>query len=192
MVFVSPMNHIGRRLFPPIFIPNIGHNQSGPRIIALIFLTKNVSNKSAFFVQRAHPYRAFLRNHIRKNFTVLTVTTAPMAATSTTASTLSGRSTLLVLITNEQSHSRSSDTHIQGVLTLTFKEFQHSHLRSSTSHNQGESRSGLINRHFYYNTRAVIYQIAISQNLIKIKAVLILTISDVTKLCDSTKLLENK
>ena len=34
------------------------------------FLTTNVCNESAFFVQRAHPYRAFLRNHIRTNFRV--------------------------------------------------------------------------------------------------------------------------
>ena len=33
------------------------------------FLTKRMSNKSAFFVQRAHPYRAFLRNHTRTNLT---------------------------------------------------------------------------------------------------------------------------
>ena len=59
---MSPTNHVGKRLLPPIFLPS--------RIIALTFLTKNVSNKSAFFVQRAHPYRAFLRNHIRTNFRV--------------------------------------------------------------------------------------------------------------------------
>ena len=117
-----PMNHVGRRLLPPIFLPNIGHNQSASRIIALTFLTKNVSNESAFFVQRAHPYRVFLRNRIRTNFTVLTVPTAPIATTSTTASTPSGGSTLLVLITNEQSHSRSAYTHIQEVLTFTVKE----------------------------------------------------------------------
>ena len=51
---MSPMNHVGRRLLPPIFIPNIGHNQSVSRIIALTFLPKNVSNESAFFVQKAH------------------------------------------------------------------------------------------------------------------------------------------
>ena len=56
-------------LFPP-FLSNIGHNQSASRIIALTFLTKNVSNECAFFVQRAHPYQTFLRNHIRTNFRV--------------------------------------------------------------------------------------------------------------------------
>ena len=60
---MSLMNHVGRKLLPSIFIPNIGHNQSASRFIALTFLTKNVSNESAFFVQRAHPHRAFLRNH---------------------------------------------------------------------------------------------------------------------------------
>ena len=81
------MNHIGRRLFPPIFIPNIGHNQSGPRIIALIFLTKNVSNKSAFLVQMGHPCRAFLRNQIRPNFRIpsaLTIPTGPKAPSALT------------------------------------------------------------------------------------------------------------
>ena len=62
---MSPMNHVGRRLLPPIFIPNIGHNQSASRIIALTFLTKNVSNESAFF----------------KVPTVPTVPTAPTSAT---------------------------------------------------------------------------------------------------------------
>ena len=37
---MSPMNHVGRRLLPPIFIPNSGHNQSASRTIALTFLTK--------------------------------------------------------------------------------------------------------------------------------------------------------
>ena len=67
---MSPMNHGGRKLLPPIFIPNIDDNQSASRIIALTFLIKSVSNESAFVVQRAHPYRAFLRNHIRTNFKV--------------------------------------------------------------------------------------------------------------------------
>ena len=67
---MSPRTHVDRRLLPPIFLPNIGHNQSASRIIALTFLTKNVSSEFAFFVQRAHPYRAFLCNHIRKNFRV--------------------------------------------------------------------------------------------------------------------------
>ena len=74
---MSPRTHVGRRLLPPIFLPNIGHNQSASRIIALTFLTKNVSNESAFFVQTAHPYRAFLRTHIRINFRVPTALTVP-------------------------------------------------------------------------------------------------------------------
>ena len=84
------MNHVGRRLLSPIFIPNIGHNQSASRIIALTFLIKNVSNESAFFVQRAHPYRAFLRNRTRTIFrvpTALTVPTGPRVPTAHTVLT---------------------------------------------------------------------------------------------------------
>ena len=130
------MNHAGRRLLPPIFIPNSCHNQSASRIIAFTFLTKNVSNESAFLVQMTHPYRAFLRNHIRTNLKVPTVPTAltvpraltapiapiapiatiaTIATTATTASTPSRWSTLLVLIINEQSKSR-----IQSLVTLSF------------------------------------------------------------------------
>ena len=65
---MSPMNHVDRRLLPPILIPNCSHNQSASRIIALTFLTKNVSNESAFLVQMAHRYRAFFRNHSRPKF----------------------------------------------------------------------------------------------------------------------------
>ena len=74
---MSPRTQVGRRLLPPIFLPNIGHNQSASWIIALTFLTKNVSSESAFFVQRAHPYRAFLRTHIRINFRVSSSFTVP-------------------------------------------------------------------------------------------------------------------
>ena len=99
---MSTMNHVGRRLLPPIFLPNIGHNQSASRIIALTFLTKNVSNESAFFVQRAHPYRAFLRNHIRTNFRVpiaLTVPTGPRVPTALTVPTGSRVPTALTVPT---------------------------------------------------------------------------------------------
>ena len=78
---MSPRIHVGRRLLPPIFLPDIGHSQSASRIIALTFLTKNVSNKSAFFVQRAHPYRAFLRTHVRINFRVPSSLTVPRVPT---------------------------------------------------------------------------------------------------------------
>ena len=44
-----------------------------------------------------------------------------------------------------------------------------------------QSRSDLINRYVYYDTRAFIYQIG-SQNLSKIEAIFIL--SDVTTVCD--------
>ena len=189
---MSPMNHVGRRFLSPIFIPNSGHNQSASRIIALTFLTKNVSNESAFLVQ-IYPYRAFLRNHIRTNFgvptiptaptvpTALTAPIAPIATTATTASTPSRGSTLLVLITNEQSKSRSQ--------SLVIRSFGHSVDSGELLH----SMLGLINCYVYYNTRAFIYQI-VSQNLIKIKAVpikAVLILSDITKVCDSTKLLEN-
>ena len=74
---MSPRTQVGRRLLPPLFLPNIGPNQSTSRIIALTFLTKNVSNESAFFVQRVHPYRAFLRTDIRINFRVTSSLTVP-------------------------------------------------------------------------------------------------------------------
>ena len=80
---MSPRTHVGRRLLPPIFLPNIGYNQWASRIIALTFLSRNVSNESAFFVQRAHPYRAFFRTHIRTNFRIFLWhgPRAPMALT---------------------------------------------------------------------------------------------------------------
>ena len=74
---MSSRTQVGRRLLPPLFLPNIGPNQSTSRIIALTFLTKNVSNESAFFVQRVHPYRAFLRTDIRINFRVTSSLTVP-------------------------------------------------------------------------------------------------------------------
>ena len=68
-------------------IPNIGHSQFALRIIALTFLTKNVSNESAFLVQMGHPYRAFLRNQIRMNYRVpsaLTVSRVPRVPSAST------------------------------------------------------------------------------------------------------------
>ena len=53
---MSPMSHVGRRLLPPIFIPNVGHNQSASGIVTLTFLTKNVNNESAFFIQQRYPH----------------------------------------------------------------------------------------------------------------------------------------
>ena len=99
------MNHVGRRLLPPIFILNIGHNQSASRIVALTFLTKNVSDESAFF-------------RVPTAFTVSTahiVPTASTAPTSPKASTPSGVSTPPVLITNEQSTSYSQGLVIRSV-----------------------------------------------------------------------------
>ena len=87
---MSPMNHVDRRLLPPILIPNCSHNQSASRIIALTFLTKNVSNESAFLVQMAHRYRAFFRNHSRPKFRFpipLTVPTGSRAPTTLTVPT---------------------------------------------------------------------------------------------------------
>ena len=84
---MSPINHVGKRLLPPIFIPNSGHKQSASRIIALTFLTKNVSNESAFLVQMGHLYRAFLRNQIQTNFRVPLALTVPRSPTAPTALT---------------------------------------------------------------------------------------------------------
>ena len=58
---------------------------------------------------------------------------------------------------------------------------------SVDSVNSIQSKSDLINRYVYSDTRAFIYQIG-SQNPSKIKAILIL--SDVTSVCDYLKLLE--
>ena len=74
---MSPRTQVGRRFLPPLFLPNIGPNQSTSRIISLTLLTKNVNNESAFFVQRAHPYQAFLRIHIRISFRVWSSLTVP-------------------------------------------------------------------------------------------------------------------
>ena len=99
------MNHVDRRLLPPIFILNIGHNQSASRIVALTFLTENVSNESAFFVQRAHLYQAFLRNHTRTKFTAPTelLRSSYGSYGSYGAPTASGSSPILVLEPTEQS-----------------------------------------------------------------------------------------
>ena len=87
---MSPM-----KLLSPISISNVGHNQSASRIVTLTFLTKSVSNESAFFVHRAHPYRTFLRNHTRTKFT---------ASATTGGSTQLLHPSRLALITTEQSH----------------------------------------------------------------------------------------
>ena len=87
---MSPRTQVGRRFLSPLFLPNIGPNQSTSRIIAPTLLTKNVSNESAFFVQRAHPYQAFLRIHIRISFRVwssLTVPRVPAFPTTLTVPT---------------------------------------------------------------------------------------------------------
>ena len=89
-----PMSHVDRRLFPPIFISNVGHNQSVSRIVTLTFPTKSMNDESAFLVQRAHPYRAFLRNHIRTKST---------ASATTGGSTQLLHPSRLALITTEQS-----------------------------------------------------------------------------------------
>ena len=73
---------------------------------------------------------------------------------------------------------------IQSSQTIDVYSFGH----SVDSVDSIQSKSDLINRYVYYDTRAFIYQIG-SQNLNKIKAILIL--SDVTSVCDYTKLLEN-
>ena len=124
-----PMSHDGRRLLPPIFILNIGHNQSTSRIVTLTFLTKSVSNESAFFVQRTHPYGAFLHNYIRTKFTAPTAPTAPNASTASIASTPSGGPTILVLEPIEQStyslNYRAVTTSLSSLINL-FLERQNS------------------------------------------------------------------
>ena len=79
------------------------------------------------------------------------------------------------------SHSVESDGRGQAVDVYSFGH-------SVDSVDSIQSKSDLINRAVYYDTRAFIYQIG-SQNLSKIKAILIL--SDVTSVCNYTKLLEN-
>ena len=108
---MSPRTHVSRRLLPPIFLPNVGHNQSASRIIAFTFLTENVSNESAFFVQRAHPYRAFLHKYIRAEGQLnRTAILRNHTRTKFTASATTGGSTQLLhpsrlaLIITEQSH----------------------------------------------------------------------------------------
>ena len=117
---MSPTNHVGTRLLAPTFLPNIGHNQSASPIIALTFLTKNVRNKSAILIQRAHLYRAFLRNHIRTNFRVpsaLKVTTVSRVSSALTVNRVPSSLTLLLLfrlllhllfLRNYESHSIGS------------------------------------------------------------------------------------
>ena len=83
------------RLFPPFFISNFSHNQSASRIVTFTFLTKSVSNESAFLVQRAHPYRVFPHNHTRTKLT---------ASATTIGSTQLLHPSRLALITTEQSH----------------------------------------------------------------------------------------
>ena len=101
---MSPRTHVSRRLLPPIFLPNVGHNQSASRIIAFTFLTENVSNESAFFVQRAHPYRAFLHKYIRAEGQLNgTAILRNHTRTKFTASATTGGSTILVLEPMEQS-----------------------------------------------------------------------------------------
>ena len=82
---------------------------------------------------------------------------------------------------SRSSHSVKSDGWCQAVDVYSFGH-------SVDSIDSIQSKSDLINRYVYYDTRAFIYQIS-GQNLNKIKAILIL--SDVTSVCDYTKLLEN-
>ena len=139
--------------------------------------------------------------------TALTAPIAPIATTATTASTPSRGSTLLVRIPNGQlrrSHARKSYCRSQAVeiklpkstcrslaervkhLSQAVEVYSFGH--SVDSVDSIQSKPDLINRYVYYNTKGFIYQI-VSQNLSKIKAILIF--SDVTKVCDYTKLLEN-
>ena len=132
--------------------------------------------------------------------------TVPTVPTATTVSTPTRGSTLQVRISKGQthkgvpvsqsvsssqsfpvsqsvssSHSVKSDGRGPAVDVYSFGH-------SVDSVDSIQSKSDLINRAVYYDTRAFIYQIG-SQNLSKIKAILIL--SDVTSVCNYTKLLEN-
>ena len=149
--------------------------------------------------------------------TALTAPIAPIATTATTATTAftpPRGSTLLVRVPKGQSrkgvqsrqfnsssvpisssHSVKSDGRRQAVQVNLSKSHSGSQAvevysfgHSVDSVDSIQSKSDLINRYVYHNTRAFIYQIG-SQNLSKIKAILIL--SYVTKVCDYTKLLEN-
>ena len=119
--------------------------------------------------------------------TVPTALTAPLVPTATSASTPARESTLLVRIPRGQTHKGVSSS--QSV--SQFKSLKsHSRCQAVEVYSFGhsvdsvdsfQSKSDLINRYVYYDTRAFIYQIG-SQNLSKIKAILIL--SDVTSVCD--------
>ena len=183
------MNHVSRVLTPPIF----NHrrlSQWVARIRVLTFITKSMNNESASFVQKGHPYRAFLRNHISKNFRVptaltvprvpsaltlpkvptsLTAPIAPIATTATTATTASTPprgSTSLVRIPNEQS--RRSYT----VEVKQSKSSCRSHCRSQAvevysfghsvdSVDSIQSNSDLINRYVYYDPRPQSIRLAV-------------------------------
>ena len=49
---MSPMNHVGRRLLPPILIPNCSHKQSASRIIA--WLKMWATNPRSWFKWHIH------------------------------------------------------------------------------------------------------------------------------------------
>ena len=69
------MSHVARMLTPSI----INHRRLSQwiaRTLVLTFITKSRNNELASFVQKALPYRAFLRNQIRTNFRVPTVPSA--------------------------------------------------------------------------------------------------------------------
>ena len=210
---MSPRTHVGRRLLPPIFLPNIGHNQSASGIIALTFLTKNVSNESAFFVQREHPYRAFLRTHTRTNIRVSLAPTESSYSSNGSQSSYGSHGAQSFLQLRLESFSSSdgeflrlsrclefpqlSQSVYSSQLVSLFQSVSSSHSVKSDGRGQAvdvysvdsiQSKSDLINRYVYYDPRVFIYQIG-SQNLNKIKAIPIL--SDVTSVCDYTKLLEN-
>ena len=137
-------------------------------IRVLMFITESTNNESASFVQKPPTSRAFLRKSQRSD-----TQGSQFKSFSSSQSVCSSQS--VSQFKSLKSHSRS-----QAVDVYSFGH-------SVNSVDSIQSRSDLINRYVYYDTRAFIYQIG-SQNLSKIKAILIL--SDVTSVCDYMKLLE--
>ena len=131
-------------------------------IRVLMFITESTNNESASFVQKPLTSRDFLRKSQRSD-----------TRGSQYESVYSSQS--VSQFRSLKSHSRSQ--------TVEVYSFSHSVNSVDSIH----SKSDLINRYVYYDTRAFVYQID-SQNLSKIKAIPIF--SDVTSVCDYMKLLE--
>ena len=137
-------------------------------IRVLMFITESTNNESASFVQKPPTSRAFLRKSQRSD-----TQGSQFKSFSSSQSVCSSQS--VSQFKSLKSHSRSQAVEVYS--------FSHSVNSVDSIH----SKSDLINRYVYYDTRAFVYQID-SQNLSKIKAIPIF--SDVTSVCDYMKLLE--